>query len=327
MATDYRYPGSVEEAIECLEAGEGAAWVIAGGTDVLPDIRKGAIAPQCLVDVTRIPELRRIEIGEDLVTVGATVTFAVIRGHPFLTEHVHALVEAARSVGAGPIQNVATWVGNIVQGMPAADGAVVAIALDAEACIVDRDGARWQAVESLFAGPGVSTVDPTRQIVTAIRFPRPDARTGTAWRRVGRRSALVLPILNCAVRVELAGEGDAGPGAGVEDGRIADVAIALGPVAPVPFRARKAEGFLRGRAPRREILEQGAQIARDEANPRTSAMRASRGYRLEVLPVLVTDALATAVGRGGGPSPQPSPSGERGTRGSLLRRGQVEQND
>ncbi len=293
--TDYCYPETVDEAVAHLEDCAGEACVIAGGTDVLPDLRKGRIAPRCLVDVTRIPALQRIEVADDAVTVGAAVTFGALREHPFLCQHVHALVEAAGSVGAAAIQNAATWVGNIVQAMPAADGAIVALALDAEAEIVDCDGARWEPVEGLFEGPGCSVVDPGREIVTQLRFPRPQAWTGTAWRRVGRRSALVLPILNCAVLVELEGGQRAGSDRG--EARIADVTIALGPVAPHPHRAREAEAFLRGRSPQPEVLERAGEIARAEANPRTSVMRASREYRLGILPVLVSEALATAVER------------------------------
>lgn len=305
--SEYCYPSSIEEAVAFLERHAGEARVIAGGTDVVPDLREGKIAPRCLVDITRIPDLGRVEVDDERVTVGAAVTFAVLREHRFLREHVHALIDAARSVGAAGIQNAATWVGNIVQAMPAADGAIVAIALDAEAHIVNGDGARWEPVEALFEGPGCSTVDPSREIVTQLRFPRPRTSTGTAWRRVGRRPALVLPILNCAVRVELEAGRDAAAecatrfaaGTSVLDGdeRIADVAIALGPVAPRPFRAREAEAFLKGCELRLEALEQAAEIARDEANPRTSVMRASRAYRLSVIPTLVSDALKEAVRR------------------------------
>lgn len=297
MATDYLYPSSIEEALDGLEAYDGRARVIAGGTDVLPDVQKGKIAPECLVDMTRIPDLGRIEVTEDLVTVGAAVTFAAIRDHPFLNERVRALVEAAGSVGAGAIQNAATWVGNIVQAMPAADGAIVAIALDAEAHIVDRDGARWQPVESLFVGPGVSAVDPTRQIVTAVRFPRPGQRTGTAWQRVGRRAALVLPILNCAVRVSLEPGASPDPDQSQVEERIAQATIALGPVAPRPRRMRRAESFMSGRAPTAETIEKAARLAAGEASPRTSVMRASRDYRLRIIPVLVTEALTAALDR------------------------------
>jgi carbon-monoxide dehydrogenase medium subunit len=297
MATDYLIPESVEEALECLVAHDGRARVIAGGTDVLPDVREGKITPECLVDITRIPALSRIEVTDDTVNVGAAVTFAEIREHPFFNEHVHALGEAARSVGAAAIQNAATWAGNVVQGMPAADGAIIAIALDAEAHIVDQSGDRWQPVESLFEGPGVSSVDPTRQMVTAIRFPHPRSRTGTAWQRVGRRSALVLPIINCAVLVYLAPDSSANPGQGPVTERISRATIALGPVAPRPQRMRRAESFLSGRSPTGEAIAKAANLAAGEARPRTSVMRASRDYRLKIIPVLVSKALRKAVDR------------------------------
>jgi len=111
--------------------------------------------------------------------------------------------------------------------------------------------------------------------------------------------ALVLPILNCAVRVEL----EEGLDSGGEDGRaprIADAAIALGPVAPRPLRAREAEVYLVGRVAEEGVLREAADIARSEADPRTSVMRASREYRLAILPELVVGALTTAVERAGG---------------------------
>lgn len=293
----YVFPDSIEEAVALLGSCNGEARVIAGGTDVLPDLRKGKIAPRTLVDITRISALQQIQVEDDWVIVGAAVTFAKLRQDPFLRQHVQGLVDAAASVGAAPIQNAATWAGNIVQAMPAADGAVVAVALDAEAEIVGRNGARWRAVESLFEGPGCSVVDPTREIITRMRFPRPSEASGTAWRRIGRRSALVLPILNCAVRVDVEVTGDVEGELSRDRQRIRAAAIALGPIGPRPTRAREAEAFLCGRPPDREILEEAGAIARGEANPRSSVMRASRAYRLDVLPTLVVDALGTAVER------------------------------
>lgn len=286
--TEYLTPSTVEEALGLLEARAGQALVIAGGTDVLPDLRRGRRAPQLLVDVTRIPELNSIQVGETYVQVGAATTFAEIKEHPFLNERVPALAEAARSVGALAIQTAATWAGNLVQAMPAADGAVVALALEAKARVLDAAGATWQPVESLFLGPGKSAIDPTRQIVTCIRFPIPAGAWGTAWRRIGRRPSLVLPILNCAVKIEL------------QRDRIGRAAVALGPVAPRPFRAVETEAFLAGKLITAGLFKEAGQIAREESNPRGSIMRASREYRLEVIPVLVSDALTVACRRAGG---------------------------
>jgi carbon-monoxide dehydrogenase medium subunit len=171
--------------------------------------------------------------------------------------------------------------------MPAADGVIIALALEAQACLVDSRGTEWRPVESLFDGPGVSAVDPSRQFITHVRFPRPGHPWGTAWNRVGRRPALVLPILNCAVKVCL----------DPESGRVAHACIALGPVAPRPFRARQAEAFLSGQSPEPEVLARAARIVQEEADPRSSVMRASREYRLAIIGPLVGDGLSMAARR------------------------------
>jgi CO/xanthine dehydrogenase FAD-binding subunit len=284
---EYLTPTSTEEAIRFLETYHGEARIIAGGTDLMLDIRKQKINPHCLVDITRIPGLDQIVVTEDFIEVGAAVTFAAIKDCLFLNQHVHALTDAARSVGAIGIQTAATWVGNIVQAMPAADGAIVAVALEAEAHVVDSHGAEWQPVESLFAGPGISTIDPSRQFITHIRFQLPQSPWGTAWHRIGRRASMVLPILNCAIKLCLHPGGT----------QIDYVTIALGPVAPRPYRARRAEAFLRGQPPAAEVFAQAARIVQQESDPRTSIMRASRDYRLSIIPPLVSDALKIAAKR------------------------------
>jgi carbon-monoxide dehydrogenase medium subunit len=270
-----------------LAANAGEARIIAGGTDVLPDIHRGKIHPRCLIDITRIPGLDEITVGKDYVQVGAAVTFAALKESEYVNQHVHALADAARSVGAQAIQNAATWVGNIVQAMPAADGAIIAITLDGEACVHDAEGAAWQPVEALFGGPGVSRIDPTRQFISHVRFPRPRPGCGTAWQRVGRRPSLVLPILNCAVRLCLEEGGE----------RIVHVALAMGPVAPRPLRARSAETFLCGQPPTSGVFEEAARLVQEEASPRDSIMRASREYRLAIIPALVQDGLTIAAER------------------------------
>jgi carbon-monoxide dehydrogenase medium subunit len=165
------------------------------------------------------------------------------------------------------------------------------MALDAQVEIADTTerarGApglvQWRPVGELFLGPGKSAVDPRRQMITAIRFPALQVHQGSAWERIGRRRALVLPILNCGVSVALNGE------------RLEWARIGLGPVAPVPFRAQETEAFLAGRPATRETFAQAGDIASKEAQPRTSLLRASKEYRLEVLKVLIRQGLTRAV--------------------------------
>jgi len=302
----YLLPATVDEALALLAAYDGRARIIAGGTDILLDLHKGKLRTECLVDITRIPELGQIDVSDGWVTIGAAVPFSALRAHPYLAGHVHALVDAAASVGAPAIQTSATWVGNLVQAMPAADGAIIAAALEADVRVLTLGGtapqgdapqphenaarrhgsaAQWQPVASLYAGPGRSTIDSTQQLVTHIRFPLPRHRWGTGWRRMGRRPSLVLPTLNCAVKIVLAGA------------LIETAAIAMGPVGPCPIRATGAEAFLAGRQPGQETFSEAAQLALCDADPRSSALRASRGYRLAVLPVLVEEALTSAAHR------------------------------
>jgi carbon-monoxide dehydrogenase medium subunit len=289
--TEYRFPRTIEEALQLLETHQGQARIIAGGTDLIPDLRKGKLTCPYLVDITRIPEMKTIQIGEEYLEVGAAVTFAELIQHPYIREHVQALMDAARSVGAGAIQKAATWGGNLVQGMPAADGAMIALALGADVLIQDQTGRNWVPVQTLFRGPGDTAIDPTRQLMTAIRFPThpPKGTWGTAWRRVGRRSALILPILNCAIRLHLIQKGD--------HQVIDQVRIALGPAAPIPFRAREAENCLIGKEPSPPIWEEAGKIAQKEAQPRSSVMRASRTYRKSIIPPLVQSTLKTACER------------------------------
>ena len=283
---DFLLPTTIEEAIEILAAHNGQARILAGGTDLMLEMHKGQVAPTALIDITRIPELNRIEVGDEWVTAGAAVTFAILQDSPFLCERVPALVEAASSVGAKPIQAMATWAGNIAQAMPAADGAVVAVALGAEARVVDRNGARWLPVEELYQGVKSSALDSTRQMISHLRFRKPGERWGCAWRRIARRPSLSLPILNCAATIQFA-----------LDGVIVTVTIALGPVAALPFRARRAEKFLVGCTASVETLHQAAEIAQSECHPRSNPLRASADYRAALVPVIVRDALSQAVER------------------------------
>ena len=285
MWQSYEMPTSVEEAIAILARSDGRAQLIAGGTDLIIELQEGKHSVECLVDVTRIPGLDQIEARDGWIYIGPNVTFRQIKDSSLLREKAAALAEAAATVGALQIQTVATLAGNVASALPAADGCVALLALDAKVQVTGASGQNWHPVGELFLGPGKSAVDPSRQMITSIRFPLPQGRHGSAWERIGRRRALVLPILNCAVSVALDAGGDT-----IEAAR-----IGLGPVAPVPFRARETEAFLAGKPASEETFAQAAQIAAGEAKPRTSLLRASKEYRTRVLQVLVRQGLARAV--------------------------------
>lgn len=282
---NYCVAADLDEAFKVLASCPGKGRVIAGGTDLMVDLNKGRRQADVLVDITHIPGLAQIQINNNCVEIGAAVTFKMMRDCKFFQQYIPMLTEAASSVGAPAIQTSATWVGNLVQAMPAADGAIIALALEAEVCVVESGKVEWRSVSSLFAGPGISTIDSSRQIVTHLRFNLPTGSWGTAWQRIGRRAALTLPTINCATKIELACE------------HIQRATIALGPVASTPFRAHQAEAFLAGQPPSEVVFSEAARLAQVESNPRGNPLRASREYRLTIIPVLVHRALSIALER------------------------------
>jgi carbon-monoxide dehydrogenase medium subunit len=282
---EYIFPTSVDAAVRALADWHGQARLIAGGTDLLPALAENTLQPRCLISTSRIRGLDEIRVMDEYVEIGAAVTFADLKEHAYIKEHVEVLAGAARSVGALAIQNVATLAGNIVNAMPAADGTMAAIALEAEARVVDSTGANWIAAETLFKGPGQSVLDPTRQLLTHIRFRRYERGWGTAWYRLGRRPSLTLPILNCAVSLRLDESGQ----------KIIKAVIAVGPVAPQSFRARQAERFLESHPVSAENLQLAAEMVPQECSPRGNPLRASKEYRQAMLPVLVKDSLQQAL--------------------------------
>ena len=283
MWQKYLFPATVQEALEMLAAHGGQARIIAGGTDLVLQSQRGQRAATVMVDITRIPGLDGIEEHEDYVTIDCQATHAQIAASPLIHQKAEVLALACGSVGGPQTRNVGTLVGNVVNALPAADGAVALFALDAEVEVVDAEGRRWLPIAAMYAGVGKCTIDPCVQMVTAIRFRPLSNGWASAYQRLANRKALALPILNAAVVV------------GLEDGVCSEVRIAVGPVAPTPFRAREAEAALVGQPPTPEAVVRAARLAADAANPRDSALRGSRDYRKAMVEVLVRRALTQAV--------------------------------
>ncbi|MFQ6002044.1 MAG: FAD binding domain-containing protein, partial [Anaerolineae bacterium] len=191
--------------------------------------------------------------------------------------------EACGSVGGPQIRNVGTLVGNVVNALPAADGAIALFALDAEAEVAERGGQRWTPIASLYAGVGLCTVDACAAMITQLRFPALGKGEAGAFERLGKRRTLVLPILNTAAIVRI--EGD----------KVDRARIAIGPVAPTPFVAAEAAEALVGQTPDEEHIARAAQLAAQAAQPRDSLLRGSAEYRKAMVEVLVRRALWRAV--------------------------------
>jgi CO/xanthine dehydrogenase FAD-binding subunit len=284
MWSEYQIPQSLDEALSVLARYEGRARVIAGGTDLALQAASSEVDLACAVDLTRIPELATIALdGADLV-IGACATHAHVAANPLVRERAPLLAAACAAVGSPQIRNVGTIAGNIVNAQPAADAVLALLALDARVEIAGLAGRRQLPLAGTFLGPGKSAVDPSREIVVCVRFPSLGIGQRSAYARLARRRALALPMLAVAAVVS------------VTEGRFDWARIALGPVAPTPFRAARAEASLAAAPATAESIAHAAQLASEEAQPRSSILRGSKEYRKEMVQVLVRRVLTEAAG-------------------------------
>jgi len=284
----YHLPTSVDDALALLARYEGRARVIAGGTDLLLDIRQGHLPPpEALIDVTRIAGFNAIRQDGDTLSLGAGVTHAQIVQSEVIAARATCLVESCGVVGGPQVRNVGTLGGNVAHALPAGDGTTSLVALDAEVEIVHQGVRRWVPIQEMYLGPSVSLLDPTRDLLLGFRFALCGPREATAFKRIMRPQGVALPILGCAawLRLDPAGE------------RIEDARLCIGPVDRVPVRARAVEDVLRGAPVGPEMVEQAVRTARESLNPRTSKFRATAAYRREMIETLLRRVLPLAAER------------------------------
>ena len=278
---DYQRPKSVSEALTLLEQAEGKGRVIAGGTDLVLQLRQGRYKADLLVDITGIEDLQHIEEHENWIHIGAAVTHAEVAKHHLIRKEANALAQGCAQVGSPQIRQMATLVGNIISAQPAADGAIPLMALEAEIKVASVAGERWIPLKDAYRGRELSAVDATHEITVAVRFKKLGGKGLTGFFRLARRKALALPTMNGAVAILRDASGC----------RLQKARIALGPVAEEPFRPQKAEAYLESQDISREIILEAARIASEEANPRTSLLRGSDDYRKEMIRLYLSRTL------------------------------------
>lgn len=283
MFQDYLYPQSTQEAVSMLNRYNGTARIIAGGTDLLLDIPNGKVQTQCLIDISKLKELKTLEITDGLIKIGAAVTHNQVAKAKLIQENTWALAQAALAVGSLQIRNAGTVIGNVVRAQPAADTAVALVALGAKVNVVSASQERLIPVEEMYKGVGESIVDSTRELATSVSVPICQVNQGSAFERLAKRRALALPMLNVAVVVSL------------KNDRFEWLRIAMAPVGIGPVRATKVEEFLQGKTIDSLNILEASKLAIVEANPRNSALRGSKEYRIQVLPILVKRAIENAV--------------------------------
>lgn len=277
---DYAKAETLQQALELISQAPKKYTILAGGTDVLVNLKNNKISPQLLIDINKIPGLNCITKKGNYIELGALVTHFEATQSELILKYGKILAEASAKVGSPQIRNMGTIVGNVINAQPAADAAVALHALDAQLKVVQGGSERWLPVAESYLGLGKSAL--AGQLVTAIRFIPLNNRQGSSFKRIARRESLALPILNVAVVVQL------------EQQKFEWARIYAAPVGPFPMRMVQAEEYLKGKPAQDTVIKQAAAMAGQQAEPRNSLFRGTREYRKDIICSLIEEALQEA---------------------------------
>jgi carbon-monoxide dehydrogenase medium subunit len=288
LCEEYILADSVEEALQALSAARGTARILAGGSDLLLEIQQGSHPPvQTLVDVTEIVELYTLEIRQSSLFIGASVTLSRLANSSLIKLHAQALADAAALMANPQVCNVATIGGNVAHALPAADGTISLMALDALAEVANTHDRRRIPLSALFKGPGQSTLDPCNDLLVGFYLPLHRKGQASAFTRRVNLQGIALAMLNMAIWLQR-----------VQD-TVVDIRIAVGPSGPVPLRMSAAEKVLRNQSPTPEVQALALDAMLKEAHFRTSLHRATAEYRYHLAGILLQEALSKAWQRAG----------------------------
>lgn len=279
MLRDHFFPETIGQALEIMEGHKGKARLIAGGTDLIANIRRKEIDFEVLVDIEKIGGLRLIREEDGKILIGSAVTFTELEENELIRNNASALAQAAAQVGSPQVRNRGTIGGNIVSAQPAADGALALFAFDAVLKIAVKEGIREIPITQAYLAIGKSVIDPSREILIGIQLEKREKGEGSNYQRVAIRKAMTLPILACGLFMK------------TTERSIQFARIAIGPVSNIPFRARRAEDFLKGKPLVEEIFREAGKIVSEEVAPRDSMLRGSTVYRKNLAAVLARRGL------------------------------------
>lgn len=261
--------------------------LVAGGTDLLPQMKNGLVKARRVVDLSQLPELKLVErVGDGGLRVGAGVSARTLELAQPVRDGFTALAESASVVGSLQIRNLATLGGNLANAAPSADMAPPLLALDAQLLIAGPRGQRRVPAVDFFLGVRRTQLAPD-EILVEIIIPAPGPGSGGTYVRHTPRRELDIAVVGVAAQLTIA------------NGKCVKARIALAAVAPVPVRANAAEARLEGEAVTSTLIEEAAQLAVEASSP-ISDQRGSAEFRRHLVRVLTRRTLATALERANG---------------------------
>ena len=285
MRFEYLEPATIEEAVSLLTKYDGQAKVIAGGTDLVVQMREKAVKPDYVIDIVNIPGLDYINYDEKQgLSIGALTSIRSLEKSAELCQRYPVISQAASQLGSVAIRNTGTLGGNLCNASPSAETAPALIGLSAKAKIVGPDGERVVPLEDFFTGPGTSVLK-TAELLVEIQVPVLPPRAKGVYLKHTIRGTIDLAIVGIAIITTLEPETKI----------CEDIKVVLGAVAPTPMRDKKTEELIRGKRIDDTLINESAESASTEAHP-ISDVRASAWYRTEMVKALTRQALRETTG-------------------------------
>jgi CO/xanthine dehydrogenase FAD-binding subunit len=280
---EYFLPRTVDEAVGFLTDHKGDAKVLAGGTDLLPQLKGRELpAPKYVMDLKSIPGLDAIAYDEKSgLKIGALATISAIAESPLVNQHFPILSQAALSMASPQVRNMGTFVGNICNAVPSADSAPPLLALDAYVSIKGPKGMRTVQMDTFFTGPR-KTLLHEDEVVTEIGVPSPPKESRGVYLKLSPRHSMDLAIVGVAVV------------ASMQERICTEVKIGLGAVAPTPVRGRMAESMLTGTPITAGLIDEAARNVINQCSP-IDDHRASMEYRCDMVYVMTRRALTQVL--------------------------------
>lgn len=283
---DLLMPETLPEALEMLSERAPDARPLAGGTNLIPDMRGGAYRPGALVNIEGLSALQGVRQEDGTIVIGSGVTIASLLANKAIAEKTTVLNEAARVFANPLVRQRATVGGNLGHASPAADTAPPLLALGAEVELATSDGRRWVPLEDFFVHV-CDTVCAPAELITRLRWPLPPAGSVGHFRKLALRKSTAISVVSAAAQITFDGEG-----------RCDNVRIALGAVAPTPVRAYEAENMLRGERLEAKLIAEVQHVACGAASC-IDDVRSTAKYRERVTGVLVGRLLSELGSRAG----------------------------
>lgn len=283
-STTFHQTNTLAKASELLQRFGSTARLLAGGTDLLVDLKAKRVSIEHIISINRIKELKGITLRDNALRIGALTTITELDEAPLARERFPAIIDATQSMAVQQVRNLATVGGNLASAVPCADLPPIFIALNAKVALWSPKGERLLPLEQFFLGPR-RTARNEDEILSAVEIPAPSPGFGAAYVRFGMREGNAIAVAAVGASLQVG-----------EDGTIQEARLVLGAVSPIPKIATKASQLLLGSSPTDAIFEKAAKEASTEADP-ISDVRGTAAFRRELIGVLATRALTKALQR------------------------------